>query len=171
MKYRIKVDCSQEDLFQVVSGEFRKDYYRSKGKELDESQMVKGFTYQKLSNRQKSTKRAANVAVVKLLEYEYPVLYRFSFQSDTFYKIIGMEVRAITEEQCEVVFEEYNEKLENGISKTNFSYDGSKEKIRKPNLLRKLMFKRTAQNIKKNKLSGQCSLSAKAAGADAVPSE
>ena len=82
-----------------------------------------------------------------------------------------MEVRAITEEQCEVVFEEYNEKLENGISKTNFSYGGSKVKIGKPNLLRKLMFKRTAQNIKKNKISSQYGLPAKAAGADTVPSE
>lgn len=151
MKYRIFVDCNQEDWFQEITNEFKADYYRSKGKELDSSKMIKGFTYQKLSNRQENPEKASNVATITLLEYEYPILYRVSYVSNTFFRIIGMEVHSVSETRCEVIFEEYNEKLEDGKSKTNFTYDGSKEIIRKPKLMRKLIFKRTAKEIRRRK--------------------
>ena len=106
-----------------------------------------------MSNRQALKNEKDNVAEVTLLEYEYPTKYRFSFKSNTFYRVIGLETKPLGNDQCEVIYEEHNEKLVDGISEDNFAYNGSKVKIERPSLTKWLMFKNTVKQIRKNRKS------------------
>ena len=151
MKYRLKLDCTCEEIFDVVSSMFKDDFKNVKGRDLLPEELVKGFRYYKMSNRQSYKNEADNVAEVTLLEYEYPKKYRFSFKSNTFYRVIGLETTPLPNNQCEVIYEEHNEKLVNGESEDNFAYDGSKVKVERPSLTKWLMFRNTVKEIKKRR--------------------
>ncbi|MBQ3385491.1 MAG: DUF3284 domain-containing protein [Erysipelotrichaceae bacterium] len=151
MKYRLKLNCTCEEIFEVISGMFKDDFLQVKGRAIKEDELVPGFTYFKMSNRQAYKNEADNVAEVTLLEYKYPEKYRFSFKSNTFYRIIGLETKPLTDDWCEIIYEEYNEKLNDGKSEDNFAYDGSKVKIERPSLTKWLMFRNTVKEIKKRR--------------------
>lgn len=150
MKSKTIVKCPAEDLFNVVAYQFVYDYNKSKKSNLTVKDLYKGMTYNKMSNLT-GRKNIDNIATVKLLDFEYPIKYRFSYLSQTHYKLIGFEITPLTDITCEVIFEEYNEPLSSDTKPRYPYYNGDNEKIKKPTLSRRLMFRNTAKSIMKER--------------------
>jgi|GEM_PF-6297951 len=104
MIYRMIIRGRVEDIFEAYTKNFIDDYFRVKEVLLDESEICKGFTYEKnISNDKRKDK--IRTATVKVLEFARPCRYRVEYTSDRHHRVSGIEMKQISNDMAEILYE------------------------------------------------------------------
>lgn len=109
-KERLIVKCPVEDFYNALVYDFKNQYLNLKGKNLDDEEVVKGFSFtHKLPMKKRDT--VANKAKYKIRECEPLQIFVLEYTSKTYHKVISTEMKKIDEESTEILFGSFDEKL------------------------------------------------------------
>lgn len=152
MKYRMVIHANQNEMFEVFQENFLNEYFVEKGKLLPVEKLIKGFSFQKNVAKDKR-KGHIRLATVKILDYQYPSVYRVEYISDRYRKITGVNLKQLDEKRLEIITEEVLEKAvmnENG--KTEYiSEIKESNQIKNASWWKKVQYKYLARSIELRK--------------------
>lgn len=152
MKYRMIIQANQKEMFEVFQENFLNEYFVEKGKLLPAEKLTKGFTFQKNIAKDKR-KGHIRLATVKILDYQYPSVYRVEYISDRYRKITGVILKQLDEKKLEILVEEVLEKAvmnENGKIEY-LSESKETDQVKKASLWKKYQYKYLARSIELRK--------------------
>ncbi|MGP1376234.1 MAG: DUF3284 domain-containing protein [Bulleidia sp.] len=148
MKNKIVLNVSCEGIFNYIVSEFVDNYEKRKKTTLDRKTIAPGLTFSKVVGREKETKNIS-MATVKLLKYKYPYEYSFEYLSKTYYRVTEMKLTSISENKCELLIMNHQEKLKNGEKPHDFNFDG--EEIEAMTFFQKYQYKSMERQIRKGR--------------------
>lgn len=147
-KEKLVVKCSQEEFFNALVYDFKNQYLRIKEKELNDDEIVQGFSFtHKLPMRKRDT--VVNKATYKVAQCVRPEVFVLEYTSKTYHKVISAQTKALDNSSIEVLFGTFDEKLGIGIKATvNFGEDEIKKAGLKTKFKLKSMLKTYRKEMK-----------------------
>lgn len=116
-KEKMVLKCTKEEFFQAVIQDFKNQYESVKNEELPDDKVVKGFRFTKKLPAKKGSS-VVNMATYRILECEYPKKFVMEYKSQRYHKVISAEIKERDNENIEVLFGSFDEKLGEGIKPT-----------------------------------------------------
>ena len=152
MKYIMTLNVSCDDLFDAYVNNLIDDYFAAKGKLLKKEKIIQGFTYEKNISKDKR-KKQAQYATVKVLKIDRPSVYKTEYISNRYHRIMGLEMRPISENKTELVYEIVQDIYNNSDrDSNNISVDiPFSDKIKKASLWKKYQFNYLCKSIRLRK--------------------
>lgn len=152
MKYRMVIRANQNELFEVFQENFLNEYFVEKGKLLPVEKLKKGFTFQKNIARDKR-KGHIRLATVKILDYQYPSVYRVEYISDRYRKVTGVALKQLDDTKLEILVEEILEKavMDESGRLEYLSEIKESDQVKKASLWKKIQYQYLARSIELRK--------------------
>lgn len=136
-KQKMVFKCTQEEMFNALLLDFKNQYRSIKNEDLKDEKIIKGFTFSKeLPKKKKSNE--INVATYRVLECQRPTRFMMEYVSKTYHKVISTEISAIDEQNTQILFGEFEEKM-NGNKP---SHDYGEDQIVRGKMMTKMAIKK-----------------------------